>query len=134
MGSNVRQEVPGKKLVDAARHWARGAPKAGKDESLDDLEEWGAPQDVIEGQKRRSARLDFPVLSSNRGAVELFIASETQWRFAGLAGTPTGFDYQGVEAVARMMGIKIDRALYCDLKTMELAALDEMLKRKPKGR
>lgn len=56
-------------------------------------------------------------------AVELFSASLTQWRRAGMAGIATGLDYPGVEAAARMMGIAVTPRLFRDLQTMEAAAL-----------
>ena len=54
----------------------------------------------------------------------LFLAVQTQWRTAGMAGIRTGLDYQGVDAAIRMMGLQGDSAeLFDGIRTMEYEAL-----------
>ena len=60
----------------------------------------------------------------------LFLASSTQWKYAGMAGTPTGLDYPGVEAAARLLGREMTPELFRDIRVMEAAALDELFKRR----
>lgn len=62
-------------------------------------------------------------------SVEVFLASSTQWRFAGMAAAPIGLDYAGVEAAVRGLGRSWDVELFQDLRVMERAALDELGKR-----
>jgi hypothetical protein len=53
--------------------------------------------------------------------IELFLAAQTQWR-VGMSG-PTGLDYAGVEACARLRGATLDPDTFEALQTAELAAL-----------
>jgi hypothetical protein len=66
--------------------------------------------------------------------VRLFCASGTQWRFAGAAGLPVGLDYTGVEAAARALGVPMTTSLFENLRIMEGAALDELARRRSRGR
>ncbi|MEO5341098.1 MAG: DUF1799 domain-containing protein [Magnetococcus sp. MYC-9] len=63
------------------------------------------------------------VWSENRDPLHLFLLCATQWRHAGMDGMPTGLDYAGVEAAARMAAIPLTPTLFRDLQTMEAAAL-----------
>jgi len=48
---------------------------------------------------------DYRVLPENWEAVQVFIRCATQWRYAGMAGQPTGLDYPALESVMRMRGV-----------------------------
>ena len=61
----------------------------------------------------------------NWPAVTLFLAAATQWHFAGMGGTPTGLDYPGIEAAARMTGAEMSPELFAGIRVMERAALAE---------
>jgi hypothetical protein len=63
------------------------------------------------------------VMRGNWQALRLFHASLTQWRHAGLSGMPSGLDYPGVEAAARMAAIDVTPDLFRRLRVMERAAL-----------
>jgi hypothetical protein len=55
----------------------------------------------------------------------LFLACDTQWRYAGMNGVPTGLDYDGVRAVMELQAIPPnDRpGLFADIQTLEQAQL-----------
>ena len=55
----------------------------------------------------------------------LFLACDTQWRYAGMNGVPTGLDYDGVRAVMELQAIpRADRpGLFADIQTLEQAQL-----------
>ena len=56
-------------------------------------------------------------------AARLFLALGTQWKMAGMAGIPTGIDYQAIEPAARLLGIELTAAVFDDLRMMEAEAL-----------
>ena len=58
--------------------------------------------------------------------MQVFLASSTQWRRAGMAGIPTGLDYAGVRAAADALDVAWDRDLIGRLRTMEREALAAM--------
>ena len=47
------------------------------------------------------------------------VTAQTQWRYAGMPGVPTGFDYAGCRAVAAELGLKW-RAVFEGLRVLEL--------------
>ena len=53
----------------------------------------------------------------NLPSASLYIACETQWQRAGMAGVPTGLNYAGVEAVMRPRGDP--PALFDDIQVLE---------------
>jgi len=61
----------------------------------------------------------------NVPAVLLYLSCDTQWRYAGMNGVPTGLDYAGVRAVMDLQAIpRADRpGLFADLQTLEQAQL-----------
>jgi hypothetical protein len=61
----------------------------------------------------------------NVPAVRLYLACDTQWRYAGMNGIPTGLDYDGVRAVMALQAIPhADRpALFADVQVLEQAQL-----------
>lgn len=67
----------------------------------------------------------FEVMLANAGAVEAFLACETQWRVAaGMGGlTWLGLDYGAVDVVLRRTGLEDPDRVFRDLQVMESAAL-----------
>jgi hypothetical protein len=62
---------------------------------------------------------------ANVASVNLYLAADTQWRYAGMDGARTGLDYAGVRALMSLRAIPAtDRpALFADLQTLEEAQL-----------
>ena len=56
-------------------------------------------------------------------SIGLFMALDTQWKTAGLAGIRTGLDYGAVEPAARMLGMEMTPQIFVDLRSMEAEAL-----------
>ncbi len=56
-------------------------------------------------------------------AIGLFLALQTQWKQAGIAGIRTGLDYGAIEPTARLLGIETGPRLFLDLRLMEDEAL-----------
>ncbi|MBF0165192.1 MAG: DUF1799 domain-containing protein [Magnetococcales bacterium] len=67
---------------------------------------------------------EFAVWQENADPARLFFACATQWRLAGMDGIPTGLDYAGVEAAARMSGVALTPELFAGVRIMESAAMD----------
>jgi hypothetical protein len=63
----------------------------------------------------------FELLEENRGAFELFLAADTQWRFAGHA--PVGLDFAAVRAIADLLGVALTPALFGALRVIEAEAV-----------
>jgi hypothetical protein len=62
------------------------------------------------------------------GAVSVFLAMGTQWRWtgAGMAGAfRTGLDYGPLPALATALGVEVTPHLLHDLRTMEMAAVEQ---------
>lgn len=59
----------------------------------------------------------------------IFFAMGTQWRRAGLSGTPVGLDYAALPVVCRAHRRRLDAALLARLQVIEVAAVDAMLER-----
>jgi len=62
----------------------------------------------------------------NLPAVLLYLDCDTQWRYAGLSGAPTGLDYAGVRAAMDLQAIPADQraALFADLQILERTHLE----------
>lgn len=56
-------------------------------------------------------------------AIGLFLAMQTQWKQAGIAGVRTGLDYAAIEPTARLLGVETSPRLFLDLRLMEDEAL-----------
>lgn len=74
---------------------------------------------------------DFEVWPDNVETLRVFLALETQWNTAsGLGGGfVTGINYPSILAVFELYGIEDRRAMFDDLRAMELAARTELNKR-----
>jgi hypothetical protein len=59
-------------------------------------------------------------------ALTLLSASATQWRHAGMTGVPTGLDYAGVEAAARMAGLQPTPDVFRDLRHLEAGIIEAL--------
>jgi Phage related hypothetical protein (DUF1799) len=68
---------------------------------------------------------DFDVEPDNWDAVRVFLACDTQWR-VGPMGVVLGLDYAGMEAAMRMMGMPCTPALFAQLRTLEIGALNAL--------
>jgi len=106
-----------KKLTEAARHYARGGHEPLDD---DDLAMLGDAADAMDES------VDFYVWPENWDALLLFLASETQWRYAP-NGKATGLIYTGVQVVMQMTmsdkSIADQKAAFEGLQVMEGEAL-----------
>ena len=72
----------------------------------------------------------------NVPAVLLYLSCDTQWRYAGMNGVPTGLDYAGVRAVMDLQAIPSDAhpALFQDLQALEREHLAVSAERAAKER
>ena len=72
----------------------------------------------------------------NLPAVLLYLDCDTQWRYAGLSGAPTGLDYAGVRAVMDLQAVPSDAhpALFQDLQALEREHLAVSAERAAKER
>ena len=55
----------------------------------------------------------------------LYLACDTQWRYAGLNGVPTGLDYAGVKAVMDLQALPQEdrQGLFADIQILERTQL-----------
>lgn len=68
-----------------------------------------------------------PIWPDMKDAVGLFFALSTQWKWvgAGMAGAfRSGIDYNSIAPAALGLGLTMTPALFNDIRTLELAALD----------
>lgn len=80
----------------------------------------GAPQEVIDAAAVKIE--EFEVFDDNWKAVELFQRLATQWVWSS-GGGAIGFNYQSVEFLLRLYGIKQRRQIFEELQIMELAVI-----------
>ena len=66
-------------------------------------------------------------------SIGLFLALDTQWKTAGLAGIRTGLDYAAVSPAARLLGIEMTPQIFLDLRVMEREALSVQAERLATG-
>lgn len=66
----------------------------------------------------------FGVWPENWDAVRVFLAMGTQWRFAGMAGVPSGLDYAALPMVLRCLRLRPNETLFEQLRVMEAGALE----------
>lgn len=58
-----------------------------------------------------------------------WVAVQTQWRYAGMTGIPTGLDYAGCRAAVAALGLRW-RAVFEGLRLMELEVLGAQAERR----
>jgi hypothetical protein len=87
----------------------------------DDLAVMGGSLEIAQAAQAASPTKDFEVLEENWPVVSLFMQLQTQW-VQGMGGI-LGLNYQSVEFVFRIEGIKNQREMLADLHVMEVAAL-----------
>lgn len=100
----------------------------------EDLQEIGiAPEEVAKlealyGGGGGKGSSDVLVTPDNWTAVEVFLVQENRWRRHPRTGAPEGLDLTQVDATLHLLGIrrKERRGVFWKLRTMELAALEEM--------
>lgn len=119
-----REGHPGGKLKAAARRWAGG--RAGAAVRSEDPLTAAAE---LPDREPASADAVLELPQDEADAVGLFFALDTQWRRCGLSGSRLGLDYSAIEPTARMLEIPVRPQLLTDLRTMEGAALEVLLKR-----
>lgn len=88
----------------------------------DDLAVMGAAPEIASAAQQASPTQDFEVLEENWEAVAMFMRLQTQWIIGGM-GAYIGLNYQSVEFLFRIEGVKNERELLDDLQVMERAAL-----------
>ena len=66
------------------------------------------------------------VMPENWGAMRIFLAMDTQWRRAGMAGVASGLDYAVLPVVAAALALTLDADLLARLRILEGAALTAM--------
>lgn len=98
----------------------------------EDLQEIGlAPEEVAKLEALyggKGSGDDVLVTPDNWTAVEVFLVQENRWRRHPRTGAPEGLDLAQVDAALHLLGIgrKQRRGVFWKLRTMELAALEEM--------
>lgn len=112
-----------KKLIAAARFWARGGKAAGQDEQFAaDAAAFG-----IELPAREIESDDFELWRDNLPTWEVFMAMKSQWNWLATMESVrrTGLNYPALESALRVKVKKKDRAaIFADLQAMEWAALE----------
>ena len=88
----------------------------------------GAPPEVVArwtpgpgGEDAEPPRLG--IIPENWPVVRVWCAAATQWRVAGMSGTPIGLDYAGVAVAARALDVALDEDVLAGLRTMESEAV-----------
>lgn len=111
-----------KKLEDAARHWAGGGVI---DEAANDLAAFGASPEIIRAAQEISPSRDFEIWPENEAVVSLFMMLQTQWisKLTSKGLIYIGLNYQSVEFILKIEGIKDQREAFHELRIMEAAAL-----------
>src|SRR5262249_34450535 len=89
----------GKKLLEAAEHWARSVRRPRRDEEADDEErrhagvsqsEWDAASAWADDESGRGAG-PFIVWPANWAMLQVFLACQTQWEHHPMIQTESGF-------------------------------------------
>lgn len=91
------------------------------DETDSDLESFGAPAEIIE-KIRAEKQTGFEVFEDNWPAVEIFIRASTQWNVAGMGGY-VGLNYQSIEFLFKLFEVEDQKAVFDDIRVIEMAAL-----------
>jgi hypothetical protein len=134
LGRIAEPERQSKKLIEAARFWARGDSDDGSD-AVDDAELLGIEAGDAEAWMGVSDEPeDFLVWPENWQTVQVFIAMSTQWYVvSGMAGDSVkGLNYAALPAVYEGLSIrKKDRPdIFAGLQQMEWAALKVMARQR----
>lgn len=93
------------------------------------LRDAGAPPEVVArwtpgpGVEEDVEPPRLAILPENWATVRVWCASATQWRVAGMSGTPIGLDYAGVAVAAGALGVALDEDVLAGLRTMESEAV-----------
>lgn len=64
-------------------------------------------------------------------SIALFFALGTQWRVHPMSGARIGIDYAAVRPTADLLDLPLNVDVMTDLRSMEMAALDEFAKSRP---
>ena len=82
----------------------------------------GAPAEIVEEIRAKSAKPHFEVLEENWETVQMFLNLQTQWVVSGMGG-PIGLNYQSVKYVFELHEIENPREMLEDIQTIEFAVL-----------
>jgi uncharacterized protein DUF1799 len=115
-------------LKEAARAWVfgrlgRSDPRTPAKLTLSVREQFAGMGASIKGAQIE----DDPVLKvwdMNWPAVRAFLALSTQWRRAGMRGTPVGLDYAAIEPTLKLAGMRRTKTLFPKLQLLEAFALE----------
>lgn len=124
-----------KKLIEAARHWARGGRREDErrthEEEKRALLEAGATEQeaelALKAREPTGEAESVEIWPEHLEALELFCALETQWHVAaGFAAVRTGLIYSEATNLMRERGLGRKRRIEVleQLRVMERAALD----------
>lgn len=101
-------------------------------EIITQMEQMGAPADVLAAARAQLAPADFELFDENIPSFALFQRMRTQWRTRGMDGDLIGLDYGPLNTVMRLMKIRpADRSqCFDDLHLMEIETLSVTADRK----
>ncbi|MCW8857697.1 MAG: DUF1799 domain-containing protein [Kangiella sp.] len=100
----------------------------GKDEAVSDLEDFGAPQEVI-NQFRQPQQKKCEVWNCNWESLMCFLKVQTQWRRHPVTGILDSLDYDAVIRTIKLFYKKSERQrIFSDIQTMEHTILTEVHK------
>jgi hypothetical protein len=109
-------------------------PPQAEPAQLDEFRALGMPDDQLAlwdqaiAEAETLANEPITLTPDQMPAVEVFMASLTQWRWvgAGMGGVMrTGLDYPAVQCITRVLGFKWSAGLFKNIRIMEDAALVE---------
>ena len=120
-------DSPGK-LKAVARAWAGGS--GGAKEISDDAATRNAV--LPDWLLKRAEPASIEIVAADEDIVSLFFMLGTQWRTHPMSGMRTGIDYAAVAPTAALLGLSMTPAMMIDLRTMEIAAIEEFARRAAK--
>lgn len=68
----------------------------------------------------------FQVWKEHWPALQLFLAAEDCWVFAGMGAQPVAFDYTRAEQIWRLSGADVTPKVFAQIKKIAAGGLDEM--------
>lgn len=115
--------------MEAAQRWAAAKPVE-QDRTVQDLVEMGADDATIEAARAQIAAqgiepadADLEVYPENWEALMVFLRMQTRWDI-GPSGHRIGMKYPDLETVMRRRKVKNRDAMFEQIQTMEIAALE----------
>lgn len=108
---------------------AASKPSQDKDSIRQEMEEMDAPDELIDEVLFSESQNDFELFHENEPAIQLFWACSTQWITAPMGGV-TGLNYNSVESVLNIWGVRDKKKMFNDLRLVESGFLKELQCRK----